>query len=289
MHPEAITLGIITVNAIVSYIGFSNPAFFSRFAFRTGPILRNNQWDRMLTSGFLHVNWIHLIFNMITLFFFGPALQAGVGITWYIAIYLASELGGNVLSLLMNRNNPFYSAVGASGAVCGVLFACIALIPGMEVNVFFAIPMPAWLFALLYTVYTLYGMRTGAGNVGHDAHLGGGLVGMGIIIGLYPDVLEYNTIALAAMAAPVFLFLIISWIKPDLMNPAYWKTRKKWQAPRKPNMTIDDAYNDIKVHRQQQIDKILDKINREGKSSLTKSELDFLKNFGSPEDNAHRG
>src|SRR5205085_7101779 len=123
---------IILANGLVSYQGLRNYHYFDKYSFQVDEILLGKDYKRLVTSGFLHVSWTHLIFNMITFYCFSYGLEATLGATKFLMIYFGSLLGGNLLSLFIHRHHHDYSAVGASGAISGLVFASIALFPEME-------------------------------------------------------------------------------------------------------------------------------------------------------------
>lgn len=139
----------------------------------------------MLTSAFLHVDIMHLFFNLFTLFSFGRVLETifvksfgfASGSIYFVLIYFISLLSGSVLTVIFHYKNPGYLAVGASGAVSGIIFSYIIFFPTSTIGFFF-VPMPAFVFALLYVGVSVYGMKTKMGNIGHEAHLGGAVGGV---------------------------------------------------------------------------------------------------------------
>ena len=193
---------IIIITAITSYIGFNNRQFFDRYKFSTYAILELKQYDRMLTAAFLHADLMHLLFNMLTLYFFAPVLVAYVGPVKFLILYLAAIIGGNTVSLWMYRRDSIYTAIGASGGVCGVLFASIAMSPDRLIGFFF-IPMPGWVFGILYLAYSVYGMKKSLGNIGHAAHLGGAVVGLLLAILFVPQILLVHGYLIALMSMPI--------------------------------------------------------------------------------------
>ena len=200
------TLFIIAVTAVVSIVGFGNRNLFERFKFNVYAILEQKQWDRLIASAFLHADWMHLIFNMLTLYFFAPSVIAYLGVWEFFIIYFGAILGGNFLTLFMYRKNISYSAIGASGGVSGVLFAAIALDPHIGIMIMFIpIPIPGWIFAIIYLTYSIYGMRSSLGNIGHAAHLGGAAVGFVLAIAFFPQTLQYNTLILCIMLIPLIV------------------------------------------------------------------------------------
>lgn len=195
---------IILLTAITSFIAFNNQNFFDRGKFSIGHILKNKQWDRMLTSGFLHADFIHLFFNMFTLYFFSNTVIINLGKTSYLIIYIGAILAGNFLTLWLYRRNLYYTAIGASGGVSGILFAAIALNPFSELMIFpIPIPIQGWIFGILYLAYSVYGMRSQLGNIGHAAHLGGAVLGLALAIIFAPEVLLYNGLYIGIMMVPI--------------------------------------------------------------------------------------
>ena len=147
---------LLLANFLFSYKGFNNPQVFEAHKFEVDSILFNKDFKRLVCSGFLHVNWMHLIFNMLSLYAFSILLENMLGGLNFTLLYLTSLVGGNLLALFVHREHGSYSAVGASGAVCGVIFASIALFPGMKVGTFFLpFEFPGWLFGLLYVIISI--------------------------------------------------------------------------------------------------------------------------------------
>lgn len=203
---ELIPTLIILITCIVTYLGFNNTLIFQRYQFHVGAILRDKQHRRLLSSGFLHVSWTHLLFNMLTLYFFYPVIVVEYGVVWFLILYFASLLLGNVLCLWLYQNRPSYAAVGASGAVSGIIFAAIALKPLMSIYLFFIpIPIPAWLFATVYFAYSVTMMLKPRqwDNTGHAAHLGGAVCGMLIVGILTPMAYVINGVYLSIMSLPL--------------------------------------------------------------------------------------
>jgi membrane associated rhomboid family serine protease len=184
-----IVIGIILITAVFSFKGFNDPVFFDRYKFSTGAILKRNQWDRMITSAFLHGDMMHLIFNMYTFYFFSTFVL-DYGTVFFFMTYFGAILGGNFLTLWMHKNYLNYSAIGASGGVSGILFAAILLNSQISIGIFpFPFSMPGWIFGIIYLAYSVYGMKSQLGNIGHDAHLGGAVIGIICAVGfvfLYP-------------------------------------------------------------------------------------------------------
>lgn len=181
-----VTFTLLFANVAISIWAFySNPIYFERFSEWPYQIIHQKRYYQVLTSAFLHANFMHLFFNMFTLFSFGTFLETVFinsygeiyGSLYFFIIYFVSLFTGSFLTVLFNYKNPAYVAVGASGAVSGVVFAYVILFPMNTIGVFF-VPMPAFIFAFLYIGASIYGMKSKFGNIGHEAHLGGALGGI---------------------------------------------------------------------------------------------------------------
>lgn len=187
------TLALIAANVLISLYALSNPQVIDRLSFRPQRVLREGEWYRLISGGFVHAGIAHLAFNMITLYFFGPLLEAGVfGPVRFLVLYFGSELAAHAVTLVAHRDNPHYAAVGASGAVSGVLLGFCLFQPFAMLYIFFAIPMPAIVFAVLYIAGSVWlmrrqGGRAGAmGGIAHEAHLGGAIGGLLLTVLLEP-------------------------------------------------------------------------------------------------------
>lgn len=266
---------IIAVTVFISYKGLTNQSFFDGYKFEVNRIFIDKDYIRLVSSGFLHVSWGHLILNVITLYFFGSALESYAGVVKFLIIYFSSMVCGDLLSLFIHRNHGDYSSVGASGAVCGVMFALIALFPGMDINFFFLpLGIPSWIYGLAYVLFSIYGIRSGKDNIGHDAHLGGALAGMLIALLFDPSAFaeNYFTILLIAVPAIVFIYLIISRPHILMVDNLFFKKHND-------HYSIDHKYNEDRATKQNEIDRILDKISQQGIKSLTKKEKEILQEY----------
>lgn len=199
---------LIVANVMVSFKGFNDSLFFEKYKFQIGPI-RAGEKFRMLTSGFLHVDNTHLLFNMITLYFFASPVINILGVPKFLTIYFGSLLAGSLFALNFHKNESYYSAVGASGAVMGVVYAAIMLNPGMNLYMFFIpIPIPAYIFGVGYLLYSIFGMKNRWGNIGHSAHIGGAIGGFLLTIVLFPDIIMLNTRMTLLLAIPIVLMFV---------------------------------------------------------------------------------
>ena len=197
---------IIAATALFSYFGFNNHQLFEKYKFNVGAIRGNKEYVRLISAGFLHGDFMHLLFNMMTLYFFGPIVVEAFGEIGFLMVYFGSILLGNIFSLYLYKNQPWYSAIGASGGVSGILFASIAMIPDLGIMFFFIpIPIPGYIFGFLYFAYSVYMMLNPKqhDNIGHAAHLGGAFFGLVYAIALQPERAIQNALFLGIMALPL--------------------------------------------------------------------------------------
>lgn len=203
------TIVIIAANVLVSLKGFNDTTFFERYKFGIGAI-KAGQKERMLTSGFLHVDISHLLLNMLTLFFFADVVINWFGPAKFLIIYFVSLLAGSLLALFFHKDEPHYSAVGASGAVVGILYAAILLQPDMDLFLMFIpIPIPAYIVGIGYLLYSIYGMKSRLGNIGHTAHFGGAIGGYLITLLFMPDLVMTETLMVVLLAIPIIILFVM--------------------------------------------------------------------------------
>lgn len=206
---DLVTILIIGINIIVSLKGFNDFSFFEKHKFNIGGIRRGEQ-IRMIASGFLHVDEMHLFFNMFTLYFFADEVIGYLGSVNFLLVYFGSLIVGNLLSFYFHKNEYHYSAVGASGAVTGVLYSAILLNPDMKLYMMFIpIAIPAYIFGIGYLLYSIYGMKKQLGNIGHDAHFGGAIGGYVVTLILAPFLFETHLLMVGLLAIPIVILLLL--------------------------------------------------------------------------------
>src|SRR5690625_3899726 len=199
---------IIAANVIFSMRGFKDIGFFNKFKFNIGQI-RAGENIRYLSSGFLHVDVSHLIFNMLTFYFFAPVVVGAMGDIQMAAVYCVSLLVGDIFSFFYHKNELYYSAAGVRGAVMGILYAAILLYPDMSLFLFFIpILIPAWLFGIAYLGYSIYGMNKGGDNNGHDAHIGGAVAGYVLTLIFFPQILQTSLWIVLLLALPILILFL---------------------------------------------------------------------------------
>ncbi|RKS50629.1 rhomboid family protein [Gillisia mitskevichiae] len=203
-----IAIIIIAINVIISFKGFNDIVFFEKYKFNIGAIKAGAK-HQIFTSGFLHVDTSHLFVNMLTLYFFANVVINDLGSIGFVIVYLISLIIGNLLSYFFHKNDLNYSAVGASGAVMGILYSAILLRPDMMLGLFFIIPVPAYVFGIGYLLYTIYGMKKRLGNIGHDAHFGGAVGGFVITLMLAPWIFEQHLLMVILLAIPILILFVL--------------------------------------------------------------------------------
>jgi membrane associated rhomboid family serine protease len=196
------TFLLIIITVVISVMAFYNENLFSRLQFNAYQIYHRNEWYRMLTHGFIHANWWHLIINMFVLYFFGSAAEqylhslASEGIIknptlMYVTLYLVSIIFASSISLLKNKDNHWYNSVGASGGVAAVMFFSIFFNPWQKVYLYGIIGIPGIIFAVLYIIYSQYASRRGGDNINHEAHILGAVFGFAFPLFLSPGLIHY--------------------------------------------------------------------------------------------------
>ncbi|WP_066225636.1 rhomboid family intramembrane serine protease [Formosa haliotis] len=204
-----VTIVIIAANVIISLKGFNDYSFFEKYKFNIGAIQRGEK-IRLFSSGFLHVDMSHLFFNMFTLFIFADVVVSRLGNFNFIVVYIVSLILGGLLSLYLHKNEYQYSAVGASGAVTGILYAAILLEPTMSLfMVFIPIPIPAYVFGIGYLLYSIYGMKNRLGNIGHDAHFGGAIGGFVTTLILRPSLFQTDLLMIGLLSIPIIVLFVM--------------------------------------------------------------------------------
>ena len=196
---SSLLFSLILSIVLISLNALKNDSNFEKFKLNVGKV-NSGEYYRLLSSGFLHGDFQHLLFNCFTLFIFGDTVIMSLGEINFILLYFSCLVFSGWISVYFNKNNNNYSAVGASGAVIGTVYSSILLYPNMKLAfLFFPIPMPAYLFAIGYLVYSLYGVKKLNDGIGHEAHVGGALSGLVITSLFKPNVITDSFFLLVAM------------------------------------------------------------------------------------------
>jgi len=259
-----ITACIIGATVYTSYLGFTRLRFIDDLIFSPVRVLRDRQYQRLLTSGFLHANWPHLLFNMFSLYAFGSVIETKFGPHVLMLIYFASIAGGSILSLLLHRHDETYQALGASGGVCGVIFAAIFMLPGQAILVWpLPLPIPAWLYAILFILISFFGMRMRLGNIGHDAHLGGAIIGLAVTTILDPGIVLLSPALYATVVLMTALLALSMYRWPDRLRPDPAKWRRLYRNSRARKVADQHVQDEVFL------DQTLGKIAKSGMISLS--------------------
>lgn len=181
-----VTWLIIGLTVFTSWQAWQKPRIADRLILWPPAVDRRKEWDRLVTYGFIHADGMHLAFNMITLYSFGRLMEAffdaALGPVGYALFYLSALVVSILPSFMRHRRDAGYRSLGASGAVSAVLFGFILLDPNAGLYLFFIpVPVPAWLFAVLYVGYSLWMDRRGGDNINHSAHLWGAAYGVLVV------------------------------------------------------------------------------------------------------------
>ncbi|WP_333809501.1 rhomboid family intramembrane serine protease [Flavobacterium sp.] len=200
-----VLLVILAANVLISYKAFNDTHFFRKYEFHIGSIRSGEQY-RMFSSGFLHVDFAHLFFNMFTLYMFAPFVIANVGALYFAYLYFGSLIAGNLLTLYFHKEDYYYRAVGASGAVTGIIYSAILLEP----NLYMYGIIPGYVFGFAYLLFSIYGMKAKNDNIGHVAHFGGAIGGFGITLAKHPFLISEEPITVIALLIPIIILFILA-------------------------------------------------------------------------------
>jgi membrane associated rhomboid family serine protease len=195
------TLIIIIITSIISILSFYSDNLMSHLTFNPYQVYHRKELWRLLTHGFLHADWVHLIVNMIVLYSFGKNVEAWINqlriehyinspVLTYLLLYLGGVIVSTLPTLFKHRNNYMYNSVGASGAVSAIVFTSIFFSPLQKIYFFGAIPIPGIIFAILYLVYSSYMSRRGKDNINHDAHFAGAIFGF-----IFPVLIDFDLVS----------------------------------------------------------------------------------------------
>ncbi len=261
---------VILLTVVVSLLGFQNRMVVERYIFEPERILAWKEYYRLVTSGLLHADFRHLLLNMISLYLFGGAVERMLGPGYFLLVYFGAVLGGDLLSLYVHRHHE-YRSYGASGGVCGIIFSYMLLFPGARISAF-PLPLfiPAWLYALGFMVGSFYAMKAGRDNIGHDAHLGGAIVGLLLTAALHPWSVRYNLKIFLLVLGLSLLLLAYLWFNPLFLPFISFLGGGKFSR-RKPRPVAAP-----RVPEPRQVDAVLEKIALHGMASLSPEERALL-------------
>jgi membrane associated rhomboid family serine protease len=269
------TIAVLVVTGLASFLAFQKPGLLEKWMLNPRAILADKEYYRLYTSGFIHANWMHFAFNAFSFYSFAGTIEHRYGPKVMLLIYGCSILGGSLLSLIIHRNHE-YRALGASGGVCGIIFASIFLLPGISINLFFVpIGIPAYAFGVIFLVVSFFAHRKQLGNIGHDAHLGGAIVGLLVAAGLYPDMIS---------AAPGMFAIVLGLslvILAALIFIPHYPADRGLAKNEKDAPVGDERWRRYQANRERngkqlELDALLEKTARDGIQSLSDSERERM-------------
>lgn len=194
------TTVIVIITVMISLIAWQNNKIMARLLFDALSVTRFKQYDRFITHGFIHADGMHLLFNMFTLYSFGRLVEGfyinKFGYMGFVLFYLLAIAAAMIPSYLKNKHNKQYLSLGASGGVSAVLFVFILFQPWSVLYLFALIPIPAIVFAIAYTAYSIYADKKGGSSINHSAHLFGAVFGVVATILVEPAVIGHFLLAL---------------------------------------------------------------------------------------------
>jgi membrane associated rhomboid family serine protease len=264
-----VTIVILVITGLVTLVAFLRPEVKDRLLFDPYEILHHRQYERLLTSALIHADWVHFGFNAFTLYNFGKNIEFIYGAKILLVIYLTSILGGDGLSLLIHRKHE-YRSLGASGGVCGVLFASIFLLPGGSIMLYpLPIGIPAYIYAIIFLVYSFVSHRRQRDNIGHDAHLGGAIFGLLLAATVNPHAVGASPWMFFAASVLAVVILCILIFDPGILLESrfHFENRSPGNA-RSREYDENRALNEKKA----EIDRLLDKVAQKGIEKLSNSE-----------------
>jgi len=195
-----ITITIVIATMAVTIVAFRNERLYDRLMLSVDAVLGHGQWWRMLTSGLVHADWPHLLANMFSLFAFGGWLEHSIHSWRFALLYGIGVLVASFTSVILHRHAVDYRAVGASGGVCAVIGGSTVVYPDIGIMVFpLPVAIPGWVFGSLFVIYSVVGAREQWDNVGHAAHLGGTLFGVGFMVAFFPQLAVMHWMYIAAI------------------------------------------------------------------------------------------
>ncbi len=204
----SVTLILIIITVAVTWYAWQNADIMQKWIFHPYSIQHDNSWYRFVTSGFLHADYMHLFFNMFTMYAFGNYVEREfsarygleIGIVLYLLLYIGGIIVSDIPTYIKHRHDPPYRALGASGGVSSILFSSILFYPTSEIGlIFIPIGIPGFIFGILYLMYSYYQGKRMGDNINHDAHFYGAVYGFVISLVLVPQ------------AFPNFIQQISSW------------------------------------------------------------------------------
>jgi len=263
------TIALLLITTLATLYAFWRPEMMERWCFDPEAVLARKEYYRVVTCGLIHLDWMHFAFNIYSFYCFARSIEMVYGAAPLLMIYGASIIGGSLLSLLVHRHHP-YRALGASGGVCGIIFASIFLLPGTGVTAFpLPVALPGCVYAPIFLVASFLAFRRRADSIGHDAHLGGAMVGLLAAAAMYPRLIEAAPRTFAAVLVLSLTILLLLMRDPLHLvklpfggetEPAGGERMRRYQENNQRNQKLA------------RMDALLDKVACDGLDRLSSSE-----------------
>lgn len=183
-----VTMYMIAIICAISLYAENQPQVKGKLLLNPYRVFRLKEFHRLLTSGFVHGGMMHLLVNMVTMYFFGYVVEATLGGVQFVALFILGVIISDIPTLLKYKDAPHYNSLGASGGIAAVLFCSVIFYPTQELYLYFAIPIPGYVFALAYLAYSYYQSKNARDNINHDAHMYGALFGIAYAFIAAPDI-----------------------------------------------------------------------------------------------------
>ncbi len=269
MNIPPVATAVVIITGVITFLAFRRRELMERLMFQMDEIIRGRQYERMFSTGLIHADWLHFGFNAFSFYSFGENIERVYGWATLLVIYISAILGGSMLSLIIHLKEN-YRALGASGGVCGVIFASIFLLPGGSIMMFpIPVGIPTVVYAVLFLVGSFWAHRQRADNIGHDAHLGGAIIGLLVATALYPRLI----FASPGLFATV-LVLSVAILMTLIFNPLEFFGRKNemHDVPLNGDRARRYTENRRRNERLAEIDALLDRVSKDGIHGLSTSQ-----------------
>ena len=257
---------LIGITVALSYQAFNNGVLFDRLKFHLGGVTDGREYQRLVTSAFVHIDWLHLVLNMVVLYLFSQPVLFVYGLAGFFLLYFGANIIGGLLKIYLHRHSWNYTSVGASGAINGIVFALITYAPSMGIGfLFIPIDIPAWLFGFLYIAYSIFAYDRKLGYSSHAAHLGGAIGGVLLAVLLQPDLLIHNGWVVLLIVGPVAGLMALLHFYPEYLHFDKFVEKKAFQKR-------EEFREKKRMSQAEELDMLLEKVNSGGLDSLTPPE-----------------
>ncbi len=257
---------LIGITVSLSWQAFNNGLLMERLQFHLGSVTAGREYQRLVTSAFVHIDWLHLVLNMVVLYLFSEPVILVYGIVGFLLIYFGAAALCSLLTIYLHRHSWNYTMAGASGAINGIVFALITFAPTMGLGLLFIpVHIPAWLFGFLYIAYSIFAYDRKLGFSAHAGHLGGAIGGVVLAVLLQPELLIHNGWVILLTVGPVAGLMALLHFYPEYLHFDKFVEKKAFQKR-------DEYREKQRMSQAEELDMLLEKVNSGGLDSLTPPE-----------------